>query len=95
MPAITRFRYNEVFFHTVNPLLSPPPPPPGGGLFISKPFEGEELNRDGALNIFNLETTMLSVLHKELEYKVEKLTYKKFQVIQPRIRIKFKFPVGK
>ena len=54
------------------------PPPPGGGLFISKPFEGEELNRDGALNIFNLETTMVSVLHKELEYKVEKLTYRKF-----------------
>ena len=68
-------RYNEVFVHTVNPLLSPPP---GGGLFISKPFEGEELNRDGALNIFNLETTMVSVLHKELEYKVEKLTYRKF-----------------
>ena len=76
MLAITRFRYIEVFFHTVNPLLSPPPP--GGGLFISKPFEGEELNRDGALNIFNLETTMVSVLHKELEYKVEKLTYRKF-----------------
>ena len=44
--------------------------------------------------IFNLETMMVSVLHKELEYKVEKLTYKKFQVIQPRIRIKFEFPVG-
>ena len=80
MPAITRFRYIEVFFHTVNPLLSPPPGG-GGGLFISKPFEGEELNRDGALNtlnIFNLETTMVSVLHKELEYKVQKLTYRKF-----------------
>ena len=45
-----------------------------GGLFISSPFEGE-LNRDGGL--FNLETTMVSVLHKELEYKVEKLKYKK------------------
>ena len=77
MLAITRFRYIEVFFHTENPLLSPPPGE-GGGLFISKPFEGEELNRDGALNIFNLETTMVSVLHKELEYKVEKLTYRKF-----------------
>ena len=76
MLAITRFRYIEVFFHTENPLLSPPRG--GGGLFISKPFEGEELNRDGALNIFNLETTMVSVLHKELEYKVEKLTYRKF-----------------
>ena len=29
-------------------------------------------------SIFNLETTMVSVLHKELEYKVEKLDYKKF-----------------
>ena len=26
--------------------------------------------------LFNLETTMVSVLHKELEYKVEKLKYK-------------------
>ena len=26
----------------------------------------------------NLEKTMVSVLHKELEYKVEKLKYKKF-----------------
>ena len=28
--------------------------------------------------LFNLETTMVSVLQKELEYKVEKLEYKKF-----------------
>ena len=73
-------RYNEVslyrgFFHAVNPLLSPPPP---GNLFISNPFEGEGLNRDGGFNIFNLEATMASVLHKELEYKVEKLKYSKF-----------------
>ena len=38
---------------------------------------------------------MVSVLHKELEYKVEKLKYKKFQVMQPRIRIKSELPVGK
>ena len=37
-----------------------------GGLI----WEGEGL--------FNLETTMVSVLHKELEYKVEKLKDKKF-----------------
>ena len=37
----------------------------GGGLF----------KREG---LFNLETTMVSVLHKELEYKVETLKYKKF-----------------
>ena len=28
--------------------------------------------------LFNLEATMVSVLHKELECKVEKLRYKKF-----------------
>ena len=39
---------------------------------------------------FNLETTMVSVLYKELEYNVEKLRYKKCQVKQPRIRIKAK-----
>ena len=72
-------RYNEVslyrgfFFHTVNPLLSSP-----GGLIISSSFEGEGLNRDGGLNMLNLETKMVSLLHKELEYKVEKLKYRKF-----------------
>ena len=39
---------------------------PRGGLVISSSFEG-----GGGL--FNLETTMISVLHKKLEYKVEKL----------------------
>ena len=63
---------------TVNPLLSPP-----GGLFISSPFEGR-LNRDGGGRAYlrgarlkTLEKTMLSVLHKEPECKVEKLNYKK------------------
>ena len=28
--------------------------------------------------LFNFEMTMVSVLHKELEYKVEKFKYKKF-----------------
>ena len=57
------------FARTINPLLSPPSPfeggGGGGGLFT---WEG----------LFNLETTMVSVLHKELEYKVETLKYKKF-----------------
>ena len=40
------------------------------------------LNRDRGLfvgggGVFNLETTMVSVLHKELAYKVKKLKYKK------------------
>ena len=37
---------------------------------------------------------MLAVLHKELEYKVEKLTYKKLVVMQPRIKNKSELPVG-
>ena len=46
-------------------------------------------------SLCNLETTMVLVLHKELEYKVEKLKYKKLEVMQTRIRIKCKLPVGK
>ena len=45
--------------------------------------------------MFNLEKTMVSVLHKELEYKVEKLKNKKFSVMQLTIRIKSELPVGK
>ena len=36
---------------------------------------------------------MVSIIPKELEYKVEKLKYKKFKVMQPRIRIKFELPL--
>ena len=61
--------------------------PPGGGLFISSPFEGEGggLNRDWGLfqrrggGLFNLETTMISILRKKLEYNVVKLRYKKVE----------------
>ena len=45
--------------------------------------------------LLNLEKTMVSVLHKELEYKVEKLKYKKLEVMQPRIKNKSELPVGK
>ena len=72
--AVTRFRYIEVFSYRKSSIKPPPP----GNLFISNLFEGEGLNRDGGFNIFNLEATMASVLHKELEYKVEKLKYSKF-----------------
>ena len=37
---------------------------------------------------------MVSVLHKELEYKVEKLKYKKLEVMQLRIINKSELPVG-
>ena len=50
---------------------------PLGGLIYFKPiWGGGGVNREGGL--FNLETTMVSVLYKELENKVEKLKYKKF-----------------
>ena len=56
---------------------------PPGGLIYFKPIWGgrgglietKDLFEMGGL--FNLETTMVSVLHKELEYKVEKRKYKK------------------
>ena len=38
--------------------------------YTVKSFNGDE-------GLFNLETTMVTVLHKELEYKVEKLKCKK------------------
>ena len=50
---------------------------PLGGLIYFKPFEGE-----GWGGLFNLEKTMVLVLHKELEHKVEKLKYKKLEVMQ-------------
>ena len=56
------------FARTINPLLSPPSPFEGGG-------GGGLFEREG---LFNLETTVVSVLHKELEYKVETLKYKTF-----------------
>ena len=37
---------------------------------------------------------MVSVLHKEPKYKVEKLKYKKLDVMQPRIKNKSKLPAG-
>ena len=68
--------------YTVNPILSPPPP--GGGLIYSKPTwdgggGGAYLRRWAYLRgVINLETTIVSVLHKELKYKVEKLKSKTF-----------------
>ena len=78
---------------TVNVLLSP------GGLFILYSFEGGWglLETAGLFQrecSFNLEKTVVSVLHKELEYKVENLKYKKLDVMQPRFKNKSKLPVG-
>ena len=37
---------------------------------------------------------MVSVLYKQLEYKVEKLKYVMLEVMQPRIKNKSELPVG-
>ena len=75
---------------TVNPPLSPP-----AYLFQAhlKRGAGGGLIETGGL--FNLERAKVSVLHKEVEYGVEKLKYKKFQVMKPRISITSEFSVGK
>ena len=57
------------------------PPPPPGGLIISNTFQGG----GGLIWGRDLTKTMVSVLHKKLECKVEKFKYKKLEVVQPRI----------
>ena len=53
------------------------------------------LDRDGGLISFSkYGSWMLSVLHKELEYKVENLKDKKLEVMQSRIKNKSELPVG-
>ena len=54
-----------------------------GGLFEWGVGEG---------GLFNLDTMMVSVLYKELEYEVEKLKYKKVEVMQQRIKNESKLP---
>ena len=66
----------------INPLLSSPG---GGGYF-------KHICRGGGL--FNLATTTVSVLHKELECGVEKLKYEKLEIMQQRIKNKSEVPVG-
>ena len=64
-----------LFAHSDYRKSSIKPPTPGTYLFRAH-LTGGSLIETGRL--FNLETTMLSVLHAELKYKVEKLKYKKF-----------------
>ena len=75
-----------------NPLLSLPPPPPPETLFISITFEGGRgagLNTPGGIFemgvLFFLAKTTVSVLPKELEYKVEnhKYMHENLEVTQP------------
>ena len=64
----------------------------GGAYHFKHIWGGGGLIETGGL--FNLEKKTVSVLHKELEYKVEKLKYKKLEVMQPRIKNKSDLPVG-
>ena len=53
-------------------------------MFISSPFEGEGgggglIETGGGGGLFNLETTMISILRKKLEYNVVKLRYKEVE----------------
>ena len=43
--------------------------------------------------LFNLAKKMVLVHHKEVEYKVEKLKYKKLEAMPPKINNKSKCPV--
>ena len=68
--------------------------PPEAYLFEAH-LKGGGLIETGGL--FNLENTLVSILHEELEYKVEKLmtSKRRLEVMQPKIRIKSELPVGK
>ena len=76
-----------------------PSPPGGQGLIYFTHIWGG-LNRDrgaylrGRGGLFDLAKTMVSVLLKELEYKVENFSNKKLEVMQPRIKNKSELPVG-
>ena len=64
IPESNRKRFPDSWIRIIiNPLLSSPPH-----------LRGSLIETGG---LFNLETTMVSVLHKELEYKMEKLKHKK------------------
>ena len=54
----------------------------GGGGDVGR---RQELILEGG-GLFDLAKTMVSVHHKELEYKLEKLKYKKLEVTQLRLK---------
>ena len=66
---------------TVNPLLSPP-----GAYLFQTHFRVGLIEREAYLRgeggLFNLAKTMVSVLHRELEYQVEKFKYGNLEVMQ-------------
>ena len=81
--------YDENFFIYHKPSIK------GAYLFQAHLRRGRHSFERGR-GLFNLEKMMVSVLHKELEHKVEKLTRtRRLEVMLPRIRIKSKLPIGK
>ena len=64
----------------------------GDYYFISNIFEGGALIEMGGL--FNLAKKMVSILHKELACIVEKLKYKKLEVMQMGLKNKSELPAG-
>ena len=72
--------------YTVNHLLNP-----RGLVYFKLILRGGGLIETGGL--FNLAKTMVLILHNDLEYKVEKLKFKKSEVIQPIIKNKSEIPV--
>ena len=75
---------------TTNPLLSPPPPPPGGYLFQTH-LRGTLIE---TWDLFNLAQPIVSVKELLVECRAEKLKYKKFEVMQARIKSQSKLPAG-
>ena len=53
---------------------------------------GAYLREGGGGGLSNLVKMVVSVLHKELGCKVEKLKYKKLEFMQPRIKNKSELP---
>ena len=84
--------HNWSYNHEYRKLSSIYHHPPPRELLISNTFEERLIEtrrlfeRGGRL--FNLAKMVVSVLHKELQCKVEKLKYKALEVMQPRINNK-------
>ena len=66
-----------------------------GELIYFKPIWGGGGGLIETGGFFDLEKTMVFVLHKELVNKWKSLSTKRLEVVQPRIRVKSELPVGK
>ena len=64
-----------------------PPPPPGGAYLFQAHSKGRGWGLIETGGLFNLETAIISVLHKELEYKVQSESNPKLQLVNKLFRI--------